>query len=247
MTIDPCWDVAGRLMDARDVRREGHVLLQENLASYLAQMPRDFVDDLGRERAEGLDFAVRRGFALGEARWTRKIMRDLEQPYDDAQVFHHATALNSELSHKAADTLRAAQGRWPCDLYLAGSLVKGRFGANSDLDALCEADGRVADAMTPFPSGEVHVQYLDQGDARRHDSYLSAFGPNVHLAAEQAAGGPHLLEGILSDALARRGLRVERDGDAVLVERAPDAPPHEKEQAPPSAGTVIWDWSDLPV
>lgn len=108
---DPLYQRAEQLMAERQVPLEDHLLMRENLASSLAQL------ELGAP----------------PERWQAKIDRDLQHPYEDARVFQ-------KLHQLEAGCKQLAQGSFPMGKwYVSGSICKGRFGANSDVDLTCDA------------------------------------------------------------------------------------------------------------
>lgn len=129
--MDRYWDVAGKLMTRASVPLERHLLMRENLATYLVHFPDEFVGKLDREEA-----TPRSGYAVGrqEWRWADKLVRDLEKPYTDDEVRDRVKELDAELKQVAAELMEHAGRR----IYLTGSAVKGRLGAHSDLDCVVE-------------------------------------------------------------------------------------------------------------
>jgi hypothetical protein len=205
--------------------------MRENLASYLAQLRPDFVDRLERAPDEALPSTLRQGYANGDMRWTDKLLRDLERPYNDRAVLSHVRRLDDAFRARAEATVRELPPSMPCRFYITGSLVKGRFGAHSDVDALCDAP-----RPTGHPHDDIHVFHGDEGGPR-----VEAFDRGVEIDARHPGDRP--LEALLSDALARKGYKIGESGvshDGREVCR-------EKEVPPAGASGVIWSFSDLPV
>jgi len=69
---------------------------------------------------------------------------------------------------------RLVEAGAPCRLYVTGSLVKGRFGANSDVDAVCDAPSHLVESKS-YPHSDVHVMCRDGGPP------LEAFGSHVEV------------------------------------------------------------------
>jgi hypothetical protein len=107
---DRHWHDASRLMQSRQIPREGHARLQENLATYLAH--RDDEDQLS-------------------PRWQQKLDRDLAHPYNDQQVSVRIDQLQESLRENLLQL-----GEYPSQIYLTGSFARARLGGNSDLDGL---------------------------------------------------------------------------------------------------------------
>ncbi len=112
---------------------DGHHLLRENVASCLIQ-----------EAAQPAE------------RWTSKVQRDLEHPYTDQEVFEKVDRLDAD----ARVLLKHVNQRGAT--YVGGSLVKGRFGANSDLDLVVEGHDVTGLALT----GEYFVNVLKSFDLK---------------------------------------------------------------------------------
>src|SRR5579862_954156 len=99
---DRHWQDAGRMIGAMKLRSNNHVLLQENLATYLAQMPPEFGDRLDYSSTYNLVFSLRRGYGSNQ-RWTDKLIRDVEHPYTDSQVLRHVQILQEELGRQTSE------------------------------------------------------------------------------------------------------------------------------------------------
>lgn len=118
-------------MERRSIPQEQHVLLRENVATYLLHMPDEFVGKLDRGEAE-----PRQGYAQGREswRWADKMVKDLDKPYTDGDVQERVAAMDAELK-EVAEKLMQHAGR---TIHLTGSAVKGRLGGHSDLDCVVE-------------------------------------------------------------------------------------------------------------
>lgn len=242
--VDPHGCLAARMLDAARIPLADHAVMRENVATLLAQLPDTFVETLAHEPPEELLTTVNRGYGLGQGRWVDKIRREIEHPYDDQRVFDHLQELQDELRGRAAEVVAASHGAWPCKFYVAGSLLKGRFGGNSDLDVLCETDCGIRWWSGTYPHDDVHVQFLDQPEAASRDRFRAAFGCNRPLDPQQDG----FLTALCTDALERKGYHVASDAGGRVQVTAPAGPvQREKETPPPEAGLMMWSFADLPV
>lgn len=109
MRIDTSWAAAGKLLKERKLKPDDHVLLQENLATYLTHL-------------DGVDG--------DQTRWHVKLKRDLDKPYTDAEVLRHVDDLQADLKQRLSE-----MPVYPSQVYVTGSFMRGRLGNNSDLDS----------------------------------------------------------------------------------------------------------------
>lgn len=169
---------------------ERHLLMRENLATYLVHFPDEFVTRLDREEA-----TPRSGYAVGreEWRWADKLVRDLEKPYTDAEVVDRVEQLDAELKQVAADLMEHAGRR----IYLTGSAVKGRLGAHSDLDCVAE--------------GSSHRGKL----VSVHSCGLASFGTNVPIEPSEVMQR-NVVSDLWRSGLEEKGFLV-RDGEVTRV------------------------------
>ena len=122
---------ARQLLASCDIQGADKTRLTENLAHYNSQLSRPI-----EHHWDLMDTTPR---PASDERWLRKLRRDINKPYSDHEVATKAQELTADLK-----TLISAGGGFPRQMHLAGSPVKGRFGANSDLDLLGE--GLLSDA-----------------------------------------------------------------------------------------------------
>lgn len=219
---DRCLYAAGRLLEASQIPVEDHLLLRENVATCLHQLKDEFVERVA-DSSEPL-FAMRGGFSAGDMRWTHKVFRELEKPYTDAQVLDRVAELQTR-ADQVVEELANRHQPYPCRFFITGSLIKGRFGANSDLDLVCgtdKPDGRE-------PHGDVSVQLANDGESRAR-----AFGAYQEVKAGQLDLMTRFTEGLQA-----KGYRFE--GTRVV---APESVVREKEIVPQSG--MIWSFADLP-
>lgn len=173
------WVDAGNLMKAHDIEFEGHSLLRENLATYLAH------------RTEGIP----------SQRWQNKIDRELKSPYTDGDVFKHIETLEDSLQANLSELQLPA---YPSKVYITGSFAKGRLGANSDLDGFAAIPrGQMSAGFDSYekreanPTGANLFPLADDspGYARGH---LMFSGQSVEMTPEQL-----LKDGSLSKAYSK--------------------------------------------
>jgi hypothetical protein len=156
-TKDQDWVDAGKLMKEAGVPVEGHTLMQENLATFLAH------------RLSGTP----------SARWTTRINRDLKTPYTDEQVFQRIDKLQSALQERIAES-----GAMPSKLYITGSFAKGRLSVNDELNTLNVVSKdqypQVLDkAMIRDAQGDVHFFPLREDQASYNQGMLMVDGVSI--------------------------------------------------------------------
>ena len=247
---DPHWSLAGRLLDAHDVPREQHLLLRENLATYLSQvMPADDARSLDRSSANVTAQELLQDLASSRwasERWTAKIERDLHAPYTDQEVVTHLADLDRQLAESCERILASATAPFPLRLYVAGSLAKGRFGARSDADVM---------VAVPDPGARTaaHREFLDQredgislsplpaANQGFQDFVLMMAGPRIEVAdASTRLPGARTLQDAYAGVLERKGLRLSQDDDGhVQVERISSPPSRSPEVPNPLARAVV--------
>lgn len=192
--MDRHWDIAGRLLERHSIPQERHLLLRENVATYLLHMPDTFVGQLERGEVE-----PRKGYAQGREswRWADKMVQALEKPYTDEQVQDRVAAMEAELK-QVAEELMAHAGR---KIHLVGSAVKGRLGADSDLD--CVVEGK-----------EFHGKIVSV-----HSCGLKSFGTSVEVDPQEVLDG-NVVSDLWHSTLEDRGLLVQ-DGVVTRVREVP--------------------------
>jgi hypothetical protein len=219
--------IAGKALQALHLKREEHVLLEENLACYTSNYKPAFQEELGRLEGDELLRRMQTGWAQGEHRWVEKIRRDLEKPYTDSQVKQRFEELQSRFSSESQRLVAENQGGFPARVYVTGSFVKGRFGAHSDLDAIGVAKG----GYRPAEHGPVSWQLTDD---HGEDFMLKSF-----LGAKQVQAGQSLLE-LYAQGLESKGLRLQPGWQ---IQRF-DYPDRESEPQPQTG--MMWSFADLP-
>jgi len=210
---------------------EQHHLLAENLASYVSHYKPDFQAELDRKEGHDLVDRLRSGWAQADHRWVDKIRRDLDKPYTDSEVQQRFEVLESRFQGESQRLIAEHSGAYPAQVFVTGSLVRGRFGAHSDIDAIGVADG-------PYrPSGYADVSWQLTQDKGK-DFLLNSF------AETRAVEPGQRLLPIYQQALASRGLHLElQDGNCWRIERR--SYPERQPEAPVQTG-MIWSFADLP-
>lgn len=216
--VDTCSRAASRLMTASQLPAEEHTLLRENLATYLHHLKPDFVEELSEARDP--IFTLKRGYANGDMRWTRKAFRDLEKPYTDTEVFQRVEELNQGF----AALVREQSPAIPTRYFVTGSLLKGRFGAHSDLDLVVET----TDTTQRDRHGSVSAQVVKEGEPR-----AKAFGRYQEIESES----PDLLQ-LFKEGYHSKGYRFE--GRSLVAEE----PIERTREEVPSSG-MIWNACDM--
>lgn len=222
--------IAGKALQALQLKPEGHSLLEENLACYTSNFKPAFQEELDRLEGQPLLDRMQQGWAHGEHRWTDKIRRDLKDPYTDGQVQQRFEQLESRFASESQRLVAEHQGSFPAKVFVTGSLVKGRFGAHSDLDAI----GISKNGYRPSEHGAVSWQLADD---KGESFMLKSF-----MEARQIEPGQSLLE-LYSQGLQSKGLRLALDQGGWQIQRF-DYPERSAEPQPQSG--MMWSFSDLP-
>lgn len=221
--------IASKALQALHLKREEHVLLEENLACYTSNYKPEFQAELDRLQGDELLRRLQSGWAQGEHRWVDKIRRDLDKPYSDSQVQQRFEQLEQRFSSESQRLVAENQGSFPARVYVSGSLVKGRFGAHSDLDAIGVSKG----GYRPGDHGGVSWQLTDEGG---EDFMLKSF-----VGARKVEPGQSLLP-LYSQGLEGKGLRLEV-GANWRIQRF-DYPERQSEPQPTTG--MMWSFADLP-
>jgi polyhydroxyalkanoate synthesis regulator phasin len=241
-TIDPCLNAAQKLLKALDLSEKNHVIFRENIATYIAQLKDDFVERLQKEDGQQLVQSLTHAFPYGDMRWGKKLQRDIEKPYSDEEVFSHLETVQKELKQKLEQAKALNPTPFPAKIYVTGSLVKGRFGANSDLDLLADAgDSRIVQPKESFQD-QVHIQYLAGGQSHWREAFLNAFGEKVEISLEDILADKPVLQNIYRQVLAQKGYCF--DGNSWKIKKHMI---NRKEVPPPNSAGIAWSFADLPV
>jgi len=186
-----------------------HTILQENLTDLLSHFQPDFVSGLAEVPAEGRLEALNGSYGNGPLHMAMKISREIRQkPYSDEAVQTRLGELEKALHSTTAQVLEGNQG-FPCRFYVCGSLLKGRFGANSDLDLLVAAspDWMNKNFWEVGRREDVSIQCL-QGDAEQQAAKIAGFGKTLEVTAEQLRQ-PGFLLGLWTESLQEKGFQLE--------------------------------------
>jgi predicted nucleotidyltransferase len=186
------WQTAAKLLEERKLKPEEHVLLQENLATYLTHLD-------GVEEGDN-----------PHSRWTIKMQRDLEKPYSDAEVLSHVDDLQSDLKNRLAE-----MPVYPSQVYVTGSFMRGRLGDNSDLDAffVFPEEARAMDLsklLTDAREDSVIAFPLFEDNPGMVRSLLIVGGARLAISKE-AVDRPGALREEYARTLEQRGISVEGD------------------------------------
>lgn len=219
--------IAAKALQHLNLPAEQHQLLEENLACYVSNYKPAFQEELERLPAPDMLQRMQSGWAQGEHRWVDKIRRDLSKPYSDGQVQQRFEELQTRFCSESQRLVAENQGAFPARVFVTGSLVKGRFGAHSDLDAI----GVSKNGYRPSEHGAVSWQLTDD---KGEDFMLKSF-----MEARQVSPGQSLL-GIYSEGLESKGLRLLPNWK---IERFDY--PERKAEPQPQTG-MMWSFADLP-
>lgn len=132
-SVDPAASEAAQLMQDRHIPLDGHLAMQENLATYLSH----------------------RNFGQLTARWQNKVDRELKNPYSDEQVAARIDQLQKSLLENVQELPHL-----PSKIYVTGSFARGRLGGNSDLDGYAVLNPQ--DISKGFDSYEKRVEMQDE-------------------------------------------------------------------------------------
>lgn len=218
MIVKTASSAARSLLQAAGREPARHTILEENLATLLEHFQPDFVSALEEVPAASRLEALNGSYGNGPVHMALKISREIRQkPYTDQQVM----ARLDELEKAAAQTMREVlegNAGYPCRFYVTGSLLKGRFGANSDLDLLVAAspEWMQQNAWTVGMREDVSIQCL-QGTPEQQLAKVATFGKTLAVTPEQL-GQPGFLHGLFVQACQAKGLALEQGH---LVQVAP--------------------------
>lgn len=186
-----------------------HTILQENLTDLLGHFKADFVSGLEDVPAAGRLEALNGSYANGPLHMALKISREIRQkPYSDEAVQTRLGELEKAVHSTTAQVLEGNQG-FPCRFYVCGSLLKGRFGANSDLDLLVAASPEWMNKnfWEVGRREDVSIQCL-QGDAEQQAAKLASFGKTLEVTPEQLRQ-PGFLHGLWTGSLQEKGFELQ--------------------------------------
>ena len=224
------WDMAGRLLKAARRDEQNHTILKENVATLLTQCKPEFLDSLEKLPDDKVIDGLNGIYANCPIHLAQKMSRDLRQkPYDDAAVFSHLEALDGELKSTVASVIEGSQS-YPCKFYVCGSLNRGRFGAHSDVDVLCEASPEwMSEQRKKWSVGEenISVQYIDMKEPADRQDFMNAFSPVREITVAEIQS-PGFLTSLYRDSLERKGYAIEGGhlkANALAILRDIETPP----------------------
>ena len=238
-----CDRQAGQLLDLLGIHDRSHVILQENLATYLFNLrepaPESALVSVDAFQAwlqqkEG-EYRRRRTFGSNETgRWPAKFISSLARPYSDAQAGHHFEQIVSSFRHQC-QLLKQAHPDYPRHYFAFGGLVHGRIGVDTDFDFFFN-DPRGVKASRQFI-----VRGLSRGFA--FDEAGFALRKNKYLAGEKMVmmGGPvydlgevepwKKMRSMVMTRVAERGLEVHPKATGWTVLRRSYPPRHYEDPA----------------
>ncbi len=226
------WKVAGRLLEAKGRKPEEHTILRENVTHLLTQFKPEYVESLDALPTDKMEQALNGSYANGPVHLAQKLSRDLRQrPYTDEEVFKRLDELDAALKAETARILENSKP-YPCKFYIAGSLEKGRFGARSDVDVLCQASPELmkANKWNALHS-DLGFQYMDVEEPQM---MVDAFAPTREVTPEEI-NQPGFLRSLFVESMERKGYAVE-DGHLV-----PQGPIQREVEVPPEASKhIMW-------
>lgn len=188
-----------------------HTILEENLTDLLSHFGSDFVSSLPDAPAERRLEALNGSYANGPMHMALKISREIRQkPYSDDAVPARLAELEKAVQSTTSQVLEGNQN-YPCRFYVCGSLLKGRFGANSDLDLLVAAspEWMNKNSWEVGHREDVSIQCL-QGNPEEQAAKVASFGKTLEVTPEQLVQ-PGFLHGLWTGSLREKGFQL-RDG-----------------------------------
>lgn len=219
------YQAASSLLASKGLTGSQHTVLRENLAHYNAQLSDPIFDEM---ELMALDRTAE------ESRWTGKLQRDLNKPYTDAQVGQQLEKLDQDLK----TLLQVGGTPFPRTLYVTGSVTKGRFGGNSDLDVLGEGllsekgagylaalpgwkvsrtvdpEGQTLRQSVTSPAG-MHVDFLTRPEFEKLSNW---FGRRVEIDVEQARQGHSGVKEAVQQSFEAKGYAVHWKNGALQLE-----------------------------
>jgi predicted nucleotidyltransferase len=185
---DPRVEASRRLLQDRGLDSSDYTVLQGNVSHHVQELSPDLVRQLA---SQGWSFEGVKA-DKHEQRPLEKLQRDLAQPYTDAQVEQRLEVLQTEIQSTLRDFIAHNHGEYPKQVWVVGSLVKGKFGANSDVDVVFSE----APAQWKPLGDQSNVQsiYLDSDLRETPDDQLAFYGPNVAVDPQALLQGEQTLK-----------------------------------------------------
>lgn len=219
--------VAQRLVRVIGKDPSTHTILQENVSTLLNNFKPEFLDGLDRLADDRVVDGLNQVYANGPVHLALKVSRDLRQkPYDDTAVSQRLEFLDAQVKKESREIVEGS-AQTPCKFYVVGSILKGRFGAQSDLDLLCEASPAWMSSKKTFTSSEdVSIQYIDMTKESDKQHFIGAFAPAREVTLDEIQS-PGFLQGLYRESVEKKGLKLE-NGHLVAqgeVKREVETPP----------------------
>lgn len=218
MAVRSAASAAASLLRAAGRDPAQHTILGENLTTMLSHFKPDFVETLEDVPAERRLEALNGCYGQGPVHLALKISREIrQQPYTDEAVQARLEELEQAVRTTTTEVLEGNSG-FPCRFFVTGSLLKGRFGANSDLDLLVEAspEWMQKNFWTVGMREDVSIQCL-QGDRQQQDAKVATFGKTLAVSPEQLCQ-PGFLQGLFRQSYEEKGFAIQ---EGHLVQVAP--------------------------
>jgi hypothetical protein len=207
---------ARSLLQAAGREAGQHTILQENLTDLLSNFKPNFVASLQEAPAATRLEALNGSYANGPLNLCLKISREIRQkPYTDESALSRLDRLETALQGVTSQVLEGNPG-YPCRFYVCGSLLKGRFGANSDLDLLVAAspEWMHKNFWEVGRREDVSIQCL-QGNPEQQAAKLASFGKTLEVDPDQLRQ-PGFLHGLWNQSIQQKGFEL-RDGHLAQV------------------------------
>lgn len=191
--------IASQMLQQTGLADGQHTILQDNLAHHVGHVPEPYVDRLeqsGGKPLNALPDILNEAFVTAppeDYRSLLKLERDVEKPYTDAQVFQRVDTLDARLRDTLAEHMRL-NGSYPQRMWVAGSLVNGGFGANSDADVVLDGGPACKTITSMDTHHDIHVQYLKHG---QESEQLGFFKGAVLVDPQKVVRGESVLRDLL--------------------------------------------------
>jgi predicted nucleotidyltransferase len=238
---DVYWKKAGEILRELKIPPQNHLLYQENLATYLAQFRDEFLKTVDENHGENLRQLLTHAYPYGEFRWAKKLEREIKNPYSDSEVLKHLDEYERRIKKELSQFLNLHPEMATCTVHLTGSLIKGRFGANSDVDLFLDPGENLIDYEIEKEIPDLKV--LNQGSKETRQEFLDAFGERHSWNMIEFLQEEKPLSKIYLHALKEKGYEI-LNNQVWKIKRLVH---RQKEVPPPNQRGIIWSFADLPV
>lgn len=218
-----CDRQAGRLLDLLGLHDAQHLLLEENLATYLFNL-REPVPETGLASLDAFqdwlqekeaEYRRRRTFGSNElGRWPGKFYSSIEHPYSDVEAGRHFQRVVQAFKGQCQTLSRSRPG-YPRQFFAFGGFVHGRLATHSDLDFFFNDPGGEKGSKQFIVSGLCRGLAFDEASFEQRKQRYLAGDQRVMLGgpvADLGSSRPWIaLQSLMRARLVARGLSVRAD------------------------------------